>query len=64
MLKALFNEAFVIPDPVMASDDGLSLAPYSGPPLTVGGELNKLAAKRVAPGTPPASTGAPTESKG
>ena len=43
MLKALFNEAFVIPNPVMASDDGLSLVPYSGPPLTVGGELNKLA---------------------
>ena len=44
MLKALFNEAFVIPNPVVASDDGLSLLPYSGPPLTVGGELNKLAA--------------------
>src|SRR5215831_18367524 len=33
----------VIPNPVVASDDGLSLLPYSGPPLTVGGELNKLA---------------------
>jgi hypothetical protein len=44
MLKAFFNESFVIPNPVMASDDGLSLIPYEGPPLTVGGELNKLAA--------------------
>lgn len=44
VLKAFFNEAFVIPDPVIASPDGLSLDPYTGPPLTVGGELNKLAA--------------------
>ena len=42
-LKALFNESFVIPNPVMPSDDGLSLVPYTGAPLTVGGELNKLA---------------------
>ena len=44
MLKAFFNESFVIPSPVVASDDGLTLLPYTGPPLTVGGELNKLAA--------------------
>jgi len=43
VLKALFNEPFVIPAPVMASDDGLSLLPYTGGSLTVGGELNKLA---------------------
>ncbi|MBV9036086.1 MAG: vanadium-dependent haloperoxidase [Acidobacteriaceae bacterium] len=43
VLKALFNESFVIPNPVMASDDGLSLVPYTGEVLTVGGELNKLA---------------------
>jgi hypothetical protein len=43
VLKALFNESFVIPSPVTPSDDGLSLAPYTGAPLTVGGELNKLA---------------------
>ncbi|MFY3740396.1 MAG: hypothetical protein HMLIMOIP_000834 [Candidatus Nitrosomirales archaeon] len=43
VLKAFFNESFVIPDPVEASPDGLSLVPYSGPDLTVGGELNKLA---------------------
>jgi hypothetical protein len=43
VLKALFNESFVIPSPVMPSDDGLSLVPYTGAALTVGGELNKLA---------------------
>jgi hypothetical protein len=43
MLKALFDESFVIPNPVEASPDGLSLVPYTGPALTVGGELNKLA---------------------
>jgi hypothetical protein len=43
ILKAFFNESFVIQDPVEASSDGLSLLPYSELPLTVGGELNKLA---------------------
>ena len=43
MLKAIFNESFVIPNPVVASDDGMSLVPYNGPLLTVGNELNKLA---------------------
>jgi hypothetical protein len=43
VLKALFNESFVIPSPITPSDDGLSLVPYTGAPLTVGGELNKLA---------------------
>ena len=43
-LKAFFDESFVIPNPVVPSADGLSLVPYSGPPLTVGGELDKLAA--------------------
>ncbi len=42
-LKAFFNESFVIPSPVAPSDDGLSLVPYTGASLTVGGELNKLA---------------------
>ena len=28
----------------MASSDGLSLVPYAGPDLTLGGELDKLAA--------------------
>jgi hypothetical protein len=44
MLKAMFNESFVIPSPVVPSDDGLTLVPYNGDPLTVGSELNKLAA--------------------
>jgi hypothetical protein len=43
VLKAVFDENFIIPDPVVASDDGLSLLAYSGLPLTVGNELNKLA---------------------
>ena len=44
ILKAVYDEHFVIPSPVMASSDGLSLQPYLGSqPLTVGGELNKLA---------------------
>jgi len=46
VLKALFDETFVIPNPVVPSADGLSLDPYAGPDagsLTVGGELNKLA---------------------
>jgi hypothetical protein len=44
VLKAIFDEAFIMPNPVRASDDGLSLVPYKGPALTVGNELNKLAA--------------------
>ncbi len=43
MLKAFFNESFVIPNPVVPDASGTQLIPYSGPPLTVGNELNKLA---------------------
>jgi membrane-associated phospholipid phosphatase len=43
ILKAFFDESFVIPNPVEADSDGLRLHAYNGPPLTVGGELNKLA---------------------
>jgi hypothetical protein len=43
MLKAFFNESFIIPDPVMANADGLCLIPYTGADLTIGGEINKLA---------------------
>jgi hypothetical protein len=43
VLKQLFNPNFVIPDPVVPSDDGLSLRPWKGEPLTVAGELHKLA---------------------
>ena len=45
-LKAFFDESFVIPNPMVASDDGQSLLPYTGSDvgqITVGGELNKLA---------------------
>ena len=45
-LKAFFNETFVIPKPVVASDDGQSLLAYTGADagqITLGGELNKLA---------------------
>ncbi|MBI3756530.1 MAG: phosphatase PAP2 family protein [Deltaproteobacteria bacterium] len=44
VLKAFFNESFVISNPLVASPDGLSLTLYKGSNLTVGGELNKLAA--------------------
>jgi hypothetical protein len=43
ILKAFFDETFVIPDPVIPSNDGLSLNKYDGDVLTVGNELNKLA---------------------
>lgn len=43
ILKALFREDYIIPSPVIPTPDGLALRPYEGPPLTVGGELNKLA---------------------
>ncbi len=44
VLKAFFQETHELPTPVEVSADGLSLVPYRGPALTVGGELNKLAA--------------------
>jgi hypothetical protein len=47
MLKALFDESFVIRNPVVPATDGQSVVPYTGgdaDKLTVGGELNKLAA--------------------
>jgi len=43
ILKAVFDETFVVPNPVVPSDTGTGLVHFSGPPLTVGGELNKLA---------------------
>jgi hypothetical protein len=44
VLKAFFDESFPIDHPVMASEDGQRLLRYEGRELTVGGELNKLAA--------------------
>jgi hypothetical protein len=43
ILKAFFDESAVIPNPVVAKPDGSGLDPFIGPPLTVGGELNKVA---------------------
>jgi membrane-associated phospholipid phosphatase len=43
MLKAFFDETQIVTNCVVASGDGLSLNPYTGPALTVGGEINKLA---------------------
>jgi hypothetical protein len=44
LLKAFFDETYVLPNPVQpAPTDPTRLIPYEGPPLTVGGELNKLA---------------------
>lgn len=47
ILRALFDDTFVVRDPVEASEDGRSLVPYKGDDagrMTVGGEANKLAA--------------------
>ncbi len=47
ILKAWFDESFVIPDPVVPNSGGMALVAYTGPDaeaLTVGGELNKVAA--------------------
>ncbi len=47
ILKAWFDESFVIPDPVVPGADGMELVSYTGTDagsLTVGGELNKIAA--------------------
>jgi len=43
ILKAWFDESWEIPNPVIPSADGTTLLPWRGAPLTVGGELNKVA---------------------
>jgi hypothetical protein len=44
ILKAFFNNDFVIPDPVIPDATGQNLIPYvSSSKLTIGGELDKLA---------------------
>ncbi|HVT16320.1 MAG TPA: vanadium-dependent haloperoxidase [Thermoanaerobaculia bacterium] len=43
VLKAMFEERYPMPDPKVVNRDGSTLLPYTGPTLTVGGELNKLA---------------------
>jgi hypothetical protein len=44
VLKAFFDESYVIPDPVEASVDGARLEPWRGAALTLGAEISKLAA--------------------
>ena len=44
ILKAFFDERRAIPNPMVAGSDGTALVPWQGAPLTVGGELDKLAA--------------------
>jgi hypothetical protein len=44
ILKAWFDGSFVLPRPVVADAAGTSLLAYTGPPLTVENELDKLAA--------------------
>lgn len=44
VLKAFFDGNAALPNPVLANADGTALVPYAGAPLTVEGELNKLAA--------------------
>ena len=44
ILKAWFQEDHVLPNPVVPNTDGTQLVPWTGEPLTVGGELNKVAA--------------------
>ncbi len=43
VLKAFFDASHLVPAPVVPTPDGLALQPWNGPPLTVGGELDKLA---------------------
>ncbi|MCA1779842.1 MAG: vanadium-dependent haloperoxidase, partial [Xanthomonadaceae bacterium] len=43
VLKAFFEESLEIPDPVVANADGSALESWAGEPLTIGGEINKLA---------------------
>jgi hypothetical protein len=44
VLKAFFEETFVLREPFVANANGQSLKRYPGAPLTVRGELDKLAA--------------------
>lgn len=43
VLKAVFAESFVIPNPFVPAPDGQTLRPYKGADLTIGHELDKLA---------------------
>jgi membrane-associated phospholipid phosphatase len=43
VLKAWFNESWILPSTSVPTADGSGLVPYTGPDLTVGGELDKMA---------------------
>jgi hypothetical protein len=43
MLKAFFDESYVLREPVEAAADGAALEPWRGAPLTLGHEIDKLA---------------------
>src|SRR6185295_6515827 len=43
-LKAFFDETDIVRNPMTVNADGTALLPYDGQALTVGGELDKLAA--------------------
>jgi hypothetical protein len=43
VLKAFYDDSYVVPSPVVPTAEGLAVLPYKGPPLTIGGELDKLA---------------------
>ncbi|MGH7341748.1 MAG: vanadium-dependent haloperoxidase, partial [Candidatus Rokuibacteriota bacterium] len=44
VLKAFFDETFVLPNPVVPNPGGTALVPYTDTALTIGGELDKVAA--------------------
>jgi membrane-associated phospholipid phosphatase len=44
VLKAFFDESWPLPDLIVPTSDGTHVVPFDGGPLTVGGELDKLAA--------------------
>jgi hypothetical protein len=43
ILKAFFDETDIVRNPMVPNADGTALVPWDGPPLTVQGELNKVA---------------------
>jgi hypothetical protein len=43
LLKAFFDESAIFPNAKTPSADGQTLVPFSDIPLTIGGELNKIA---------------------
>ncbi len=47
ILKAMFEETALISPTVIVSDDGTTLNSYTDTPLTIGGELNKLAYNQI-----------------